>query len=294
MKRTALLPLTTSRRALLSAALLLPGMKAGAIEVEAEARGLLELEGQSGGRLGLVLLGPDRVLVSHRPKELFPACSTFKALLAAAVLDRSLSQPGLLNRSIRYSEADLKTYAPVTSKFVDTGMTVGELCAAAVQYSDNVAANLLMRQLEGPRSVTAFARSIGDDTFRLDRWEPELNSAVPGDPRDTCTPLDMARNLQKLLLSSRLPREQRDLLKTWLVGNTTGAKRIRAGVPADWTVGDKTGTGAYASTNDIAVLWPNEGRPLVLAIYFTHPAADAGPRDDVLAQATRLALSMRG
>lgn len=249
--------------------------------------GLAELENASGGRLGVVLLGPEGVLASHRARERFPACSTSKVLLAAAVLHRAASDPRLLDRLIRWDASELHTYAPVTSRAIDTGLTVRELCAATIQYSDNVAANLLMRQIGGPAAVTAFARYLGDTTFRLDRWEPELNTAVPGDLRDTCTPQDMARNLQNLSFGTAIAPAERRLLDGWLLGNTTGGKRIRAGTPAGWTVGDKTGTGEYGTTNDIAVIRRPKGKPLILAVFFTQPDRAAQANDEVVAEAAR-------
>lgn len=172
-------------------------------------------------------------------------------------------------------------------------MDIDALCAAAIQVSDNTAANLLLAELGGPGALTAFARRLGDGTFRLDRLEPELNSAIPGDPRDTTTPEAMVRTVARLTLGDALPPEKRDLLVAWLRSNTTGGASIRAGVPQGWTVGDKTGGGDFGTTNDVAVLWPPQGRPLVLAISFTQPQRNAPARREVLAAATRLVLESR-
>jgi beta-lactamase class A len=169
-------------------------------------------------------------------------------------------------------------------------MTVAALCAATLQYSDNAAANLLLKVLGGPAAVTAFARSIGDATFRLDRWEPELNSALPGDPRDTSTPSAMARSLRALLVDDALPPAQRTQLRDWLLGNTTGDKRIRAGVPAGWRVADKTGTGARGTVNDIGALWPPERQPVLLALFYT--GGKGG--DAILADAARIVAGALG
>ncbi|HEV7856030.1 MAG TPA: serine hydrolase, partial [Herminiimonas sp.] len=141
----------------------------------------------------------------------------------------------------------------------------------------------------GPEAVTAFARSIDDRIFRLERWEPELNSAVPGDPRDTSTPAAMERNLHRLALGNILAPHQRKQFVAWLKGNKTGDARIRAGVPKNWIVGDKTGTGSYGTTNDVGILWPASGAPIIAAIYFTQPDnPEAPPRDDVIASVTRI------
>ncbi|WP_395321343.1 serine hydrolase [Variovorax sp. UC74_104] len=149
--------------------------------------------------------------------------------------------------------------------------------------------NLLLKELGGPAAVTAFARGIGDQTFRLDRAEPELNTSIPGDPRDTTTPAAMSDSIQRLVLGDALGAAQRDQLKTWLLGNTTNTERFLAGVPAGWKVGDKTGAGSYGTTNDVGVLWPPVGAPIVLSVYLTFPRKDAKGRNDVVASATRIA-----
>ena len=249
-----------------------------------------ELEKKSGVRLGVFALDMGTgAQVSHRADERFPLCSTFKVLLVGAILN--LKTPGLLDRRIRYTRANLVTYSPVTEKHLADGLTVGELCAAALQYSDNTAANLLMRLLSGPKMVTAFARTLGDEQFRLDRWETRLNSARPGDARDTATPRSMAQNLQQLVLGEALPAPESQQLTEWMRGNTTGDKRIRAGVPPHWQVGDKTGSGDYGTANDIGVLFRPDRDPLVLAIYSTQTRADAKWSDALIAQATRIVVS---
>jgi beta-lactamase class A len=223
----------------------------------------------------------------HRADERFPMCSTFKMMASAAVLAK---EPALLKKRIQYDKSDLLPNSPVSGKHVADGMTMAELCEAAIQYSDNAAANLLMKQIGGPAAVTAYARSIGDTEFRLDRWETELNSAIPGDPRDTTTPGAMARSLQKLVLGDGLPPAQRKQLKDWLLGNTTGATRIRAGVPADWPVADKTGAGAYGTVNDIAVLWPPGKAPIVLAVYLTQPGKDDKLRAEIHGEVAKIVI----
>lgn len=262
----------------------------------AQARAALgRIETAADGRLGVCAFRADGgPALLHRPQERFPACSTFKVLAAAAVLARSDAVPGLLDRVVGYGPADLVNYSPVTSRHVGTGMAYAALCAAALQYSDNTAGNLLLREIGGPAGLTAYARALGDGGFRLDRWETELNDAVPGDPRDTCTPEGMAHSLQRLLLGDALAPAYRARLVEWMRGNTTGAARIRAGVPSAWPVADKTGSGDYGTVNDIGVVWPATGAPLVLALYFTRtvqPAPDAPLRHDVLADAARVAVT---
>ncbi|WP_241292922.1 PEN family class A beta-lactamase, Bcc-type [Burkholderia stabilis] len=290
---------SSQRRTLLLAAAAAPlvltvtacaSQRAAALDVaHPAAAALADLERDAGGRLGVCAIDTaSGRSVEHRPNERFPFCSTFKAMLSAAVLAQSVERPGLLQQRVTYSKADLVNYSPVTEKHVDTGMTVAAMCEAAIQYSDNSAANLLMKLLGGPSAVTAYARSIGDDAFRLDRWETELNTALPGDLRDTTTPAAMAASMRVLTLGDALPAAQRAQLVTWLRGNKVGDKRIRAGVPAGWKVGDKTGTGDYGTTNDAGVIWPASGAPIVLVVYYTQAQADARSKDDVIASAARI------
>jgi beta-lactamase class A len=249
---------------------------------------LARLEKESGGRLGVAALNTaDGRQLLHRADERFPLCSTFKMMLVAAVLARD---PSLLDKRIRYEKSDLVPHSPVTGKHVAEGMTVDALCEATLQYSDNAAANLLMKQIGGPAAVTAYARSIGDSEFRLDRWETELNSAIPGDPRDTTTPQAMAKALQKLVMGEALPLHCRRQLKDWMIGNTTGATRIRAGVPAGWVVADKTGAGDYGTVNDIAVIWPPSRPPMLLAVYLTLPGKDDKARIEIHGEVARVAI----
>ncbi|HEI6895497.1 TPA: class A beta-lactamase BlaA [Yersinia enterocolitica] len=285
------------RRALLLAGITLPLVNFSLPTWAAAIPGSLDkqlaaLEHSANGRLGIAMINTGNgTKILYRGARRFPFCSTFKFMLAAAVLGQSQSQPNLLNKHINYHESDLLSYAPITRKNLAHGRTVSELCAATIQYSDNTAANLLLKELGGLAAVNQFARSIGDQMFRLDRWEPDLNTALPNDPRDTTTPAAMAASINKLVLGDALHPAQRSQLTAWLKGNTTGDATIRAGAPTDWIVGDKTGSGDYGTTNDIAVLWPTKGAPIVLVVYFTQREKDAKPRRDVLASATKIILS---
>lgn len=265
------------------------GTPAFATAVEAE---LAALEKASGGRLGVdaVDIGLGR-RISYRAHERFPLCSTFKLMLTGAVLAASVRQRDLLERRIAYARDDLVSHSPITGKHVDAGMTVAELCAAAMQYSDNTAANLLIDLLGGTAAVNAFARNLNDTRFRLDRRETQLNTAIPGDPRDTSTPAAMGQSMRTLVLGHALPEPQRARLEDWMRGNTTGDRRIRAALPAGWKAGDKTGSGAHGTTNDVAILWPPHRAPISLAIYYTQDAPDAKWRDDVVAAAARAVLT---
>ncbi len=256
---------------------------------------LATLERSAGGRLGVCGLDTGSgVRILYRGGERFPFCSTFKFMLAGAVLARSEQHPDLLQRRMRYRKEDLKHYSPLTEQHVHDGMTVAGLCAAAIQYSDNTAANQLIKLVGGPAAVTAFARSIGDTTFRLDRWETVLNTAIPGDVRDTSTPAALLRSFQSLVLGNTLHQAQRTLLQTWLRGNTTGKNRIAAALPANWQIGDKTGTGDYGTTNDIAAIWPPSRAPIVLAVYYTGKDVNAPAREDVVAGAARIVIGALG
>ena len=260
----------------------------GNATISAQAQ-FAKLERTLAGRLGVFALNTaNGKQLSYHADEYFPMCSTFKVILASAILKRSTQIDGLMQQRIKYQQSDLVTYSPITERHLEDGMTVAALCAAAIQYSDNTASNLLMKILGGPGAVTTFARSIGDRQFRLDRWETALNSSIPGDRRDTSTPNAMALSLQRLAYGDALEPRLQLQLRVWLQGNTTGVARIRAGVPTDWQVGDKTGTGDYGTANDVALLWPPRRAPVVVAIYTTQAEKDAKARNDVIASAARI------
>jgi len=247
------------------------------------------IEARVGGRLGVAVLDTGTgALAGQRLDERFPMCSTFKTLAAALVLARVDAGQERLDRRIAVTRADLLEWAPVTSKRVGgAGMTVAELCEAAITVSDNTAANLLLASAGGPAGVTAFVRRLGDDVTRLDRTEPALNEGTPGDPRDTSTPRAMVRTLHRLMLEDALSDQGRAQLVRWMTANTTGGQRLRAGVPLDWRVADKTGTGRLGTTNDIGMLWPPRGAPLVIVTYLTATGAPGAAREGALADVAR-------
>jgi beta-lactamase class A len=204
--------------------------------------------------------------VRHHADDLFPICSVFKTLAAAAVL-RDLDRDGeFLARRIHYTEADLVDGSDETRKHLAEGMTVAELCDVTIRFSDNAAGNLLLRELGGPTAITRFARSLGDPVTRLDRWETELNSAEPWRVTDTTSPHAIGRTYARLVLGDALPAADRELLTHWLLNNTTSDDRLRAGVPPTWRVADKTGGGAYGTNNNVGIAWTPDGTPVVLAI----------------------------
>lgn len=270
-----------------------PGLARAASADQATAQ-LIALERKHGGRLGVSLLDTQTGRrIRHRAGERFLMCSTFKWLAAAAVLARVDSRKERLDRRVVYGKDVLLDYAPVTGKHVGApGLSVAELCAAAVTLSDNTAANLLLASMGGPTAITAFARSLGDETTRLDRIEPDLNLGGPGDIRDTTTPDAMLADLQRVLLGDRLSTGSRDLLLQWLRECTTGLDAIRAGLPKDWTAGDKTGSGSQGETNDVAIIWPPRRKPLLVTAYYAGSHAEPAERKAVLAAVGRIAASM--
>ena len=253
----------------------------------------LDLEKQhAGSRIGVSAIDlSTNHRVEYRTQERFLMCSTFKVLAVAAVLKRVDEKKEKLDRFVRYGEAQLLEYAPVTRAHVkEGGMTLEALCAAAITQSDNTAANLLLETIGGPKGLTDFARGIGDDFTRLDRMEPELNMPGENDERDTTTPAAMCQSLQRVLTSEVLSKESRTRLEDWMVRNQTGAKMIRLSVPADWRVGDKTGRGAKGATNDIAVVRPPTGGPIFMAIYVVDPNESPDRRDQLVAAVAKIAL----
>lgn len=285
----------TQASGLLAASFMLPAAIAESPAAASVNARLRALEKESGARLGVALLdtanGRQHGL---RTGERFPMCSTFKFLAAAFVLRRVDLGQEKLDRRIAFAASDLVTYSPVTEKHVNTGMTVAELCDAAITVSDNTAANLLLASFGGPAGLTAFMRSLGDSHTRLDRIEGALNEARPGDPRDTTTPLAMLQALQKLVLGDALSPASREQLKQWLLATRTSDKKLRALMPPLWLVGDKTGSGGYGSNNDVGILWPPGRPPIIVAIYLTESTQSAEKRDAVVARAGRLAAELAG
>ena len=282
------------RRLLRAASLGLAGFgvmgRAGLVRAAARSQDrfvaeLKRLESESGGRLGVALLDTNTgQRVGHRMDERFPMCSTFKVLASGAILHGVDAGKESLARRIYFNEADLVTYSPETKKHVGPdGMTVAELCQAAMTLSDNTAGNLLLASIDGPQGLTAFARSLGDDVTHLDRIETELNEALPGDPRDTTTPNAMASDLRALVLGDALSAKSREQLTAWLIASKTGGKRVRAGLPADWRVGDKTGTGERGTANDVAVIWPPRRAPVIVTVYLTGATVSADQQNAVIA-----------
>lgn len=289
-----------SRRALLTAAVLLPLTgcsdtrdRSTALASPAPARSsttpldpapFRALERKHDARLGVYALATGTgATIAHRADERFAFCSTFKTLAVAAVLHRNpLSH---LDKHVTYTSDDINSISPITRKNVAKGMTIGQLCDAAIRHSDGTATNLLLRDLGGPGQLTAYLRELGDTVSRLDHYEPELNRARPGDPHDTTTPRAIAADYRTLVLGNALAADKRALLTDLLVRNTTGGNLIRAGLPKGWRVADRTGAGNYGRANDIAVVWPPRSAPLVMAIMSERSGYEAHPSEPLIAEA---------
>jgi beta-lactamase class A len=251
---------------------------------------LAQIERRFHARLGVYMLdtGTGRTVI-YRAGERFAYCSTSKALSAAVLLQRSTDSQ--LSRVITYRASDLVEYSPITSPHVATGMRLRDVIAAAVQYSDNTAANLMVDQLGGPPGLQTALRGLGDPTTDVNRDEPALNDAIPGDARDTSTPAALGADLRRVVLGGVLGPARRQMLTNLLLGNTTGGAYIRAGVPSGWKVADKTGNGGYGTRNDIAIVWPPARSAIVIAILSDRGAPHASSTDALIAGATKAALA---
>lgn len=263
---------------------------------------LRDLESSYNGRIGAVGidLGTGKT-VGYRAGERFPFNSSFKVFACSAVLHKArTSSPGLMDKVLRWTPGDMAELtgnSPETTEYTDTGMTPAQLCRAGITKSDGFAGNMLVRQIGGPSGLTRYFRSTGDQVSRLDRPEPYLTQWQPGDTRDTTTPEAAARTFAQLTTGTALHPKDRARLVGWLKGNRTGANRIRAGLPTDWTIGDKTGTGGatnHGTANDIAIVWPSgSNAPIILSV-FTNRNIDNTPHDDkvIASAATALAKAL--
>ena len=231
--------------------------------------------------------------LAFNARERFAMCSTFKLLLAAAVLRRVDVGSLTLDHKLPLRPEDMVSHAPVTSAHLAEGsMSVRDLCAATVTVSDNPAANILLAAIDGPSGLTQFLRGIGDRVTRLDRTELELNTNLPGDPRDTTTPQAMAHSMEKVLLGDVLTTQSRLQLIAWLRQSTTGQRRLRAGLPADWKAGDKTGTGANGATNDVMIAWPPGRSAVIGTVYLSESTLSTGVLEQAHAEIGKVFAAM--
>lgn len=249
-----------------------------------------QLENEFDAQIGVYAIDTgSNETIEYKQEERFAFASTYKALAAAILLQQNSMEE--LNEVITYTEEDLVTYSPITEKHVDTGMTLLEISEAAVRFSDNTAGNLLFEAVGGPKGFEKALREIGDNVTQADRFEPDLNNFTPEDTRDTSTPKALATSLQAFAVSDLLSDDKRELFTDWLKGNATGDALIRAGAPEGWEVGDKSGAGAYGTRNDIAVVWPPDREPIVIAILSRHDTADAEYDDTLISKAAEVALN---
>lgn len=248
------------------------------------------IESDYDARVGVYAIdtGSDQT-IDYRSEERFAFASTYKALAAALVLKQNSMEE--LEEVITYTEDDLVSYSPITEKHVDTGMTLAELSEAAVRTSDNTAGNLLFEELGGPEQFQQSLREIGDDVTQSDRYETALNEFTPGNTRDTSTPAALATSLQGFAVGDLLTDDKRERLLDWMQGNATGDTLIRAGAPEGWTVADKSGAGRYGTRNDIAVVWPPDREPIILAIMTRHDTEDAEYDDALIAEVAEATLN---
>ncbi|PDZ04033.1 class A beta-lactamase [Bacillus cereus] len=246
-----------------------------------------QLEKKFDARLGVYAIdtGTNQT-IAYRPNERFAFASTYKAIAAGVLLQKNSTEK--LNEVITYTKEDLVDYSPVTEKHVGTGMTLGEIAEAAVRYSDNTAGNILFHKIGGPKGYEKALRQIGDRVTLSDRFETELNEAIPGDNRDTSTAKAIATNLKNFTIGNALPDHKRNILTEWMKGNATGDKLIRAGVPTDWIVGDKSGAGSYGTRNDIAIVWPPNRAPIIIAILSSKDEKEATYDNQLIAEATEV------
>ncbi len=249
-----------------------------------------QLENEFDARLGVYAIDTEtEKSIAYRADERFAFASTYKALAAGAMLkQKSLND---LDEIITYTEDDLVPYSPITEKHVDTGMSLKDIADAAIRYSDNTAGNLLFNELAGPAGFETVLREIGDKVTKSDRLEPDLNLTVPENSRDTSTPKALAQSLQAFVISDLLASEKRELMTNWLVDSTTGDTLIRAGVPEGWVVGDKSGAGSYGTRNDIAIVWPPDHAPIVIAILSDRTTEDAAYDDALIAEAAEIVIN---
>ncbi len=266
------------------------------VRVRMETIDFSALERRNGGRLGFTAMNmATGQAVGWRPAERFVYCSTFKMYLAAATLVRIQDGLETFDRPVPVTAADMVNNAPVTRPAIGSSLTVDRLMQAVVEVSDNPAANLLLKANGGLEAMQDFYRSIGDDSTRVDRFEPEMNR-LDGD-KDTIRPAQSVENLKRLFLdaASPLTADSQARLLRWMVDSPTGVDRLKAGVPAGWRVAHKTGTGGYGPTNDIGLLYPPSGPPVIVAAYYhaTSASSDAA-NEAVIAEATRMALSALG
>lgn len=244
-----------------------------------------QVESRLDARVGLAIYDLESNNIwGYNAYERFPMTSTFKVLACGALLARNDASSGDSYRTVTLVESDFVSYSPVTENWLGQKVTLNDLCDATMRTSDNTAANKIVKELGGPSAVTIFMRSIGDGVTRLDRWEPDLNMATPGDERDTTTPAAMVSSLHKLLVGDALLQSSKEQLLRWLQANEVGDSLLRASVPSEWHIGDRTGAGGFGSRGIVAIAYPPEREPFIVAIYITETEASMEQRNEAIAE----------
>nr|WP_312777792.1 class A beta-lactamase [Pseudescherichia sp.] len=257
---------------------------AHAINTEGLQAFLKQEETRLPGKIGMSIVNAaGQPIFGYRQSERFPLTSTFKVLACAALLDRLHKTAGSLDETVTIKPDELLSYSPITKNYVAPAtITLHTLCSAAVSYSDNTAGNSILTYLGGPDAITRFMRESGDDVTRLDRTEPTLNEATPGDERDTSTPERMASGLHTLLATPRLTAPHREMLEKWMRDDKVADNLLRAALPEGWAIADKTGAGGYGSRAIIAAVYPKGAQPVYMAIYITQTDAEMKMSDGVI------------
>lgn len=247
---------------------------------------LQQQENQLNARIGMAVVNAQGESVfGYRQDERFPLTSTFKTLACAALLERLQKDGGSLDQQVTIQPDELLDYAPITKNYLAPAtLSLRTLCAAAVSYSDNTAGNRILAYLGGPQAITQFMRRLGDNVTRLDRTEPTLNEAMPGDARDTSSPKSMAAGLQKILTSNTLTPANRATLDSWMREDKVGDALLRATLPQGWSIADKTGAGGHGSRAIIAAVYPPQQAPFYVAIYITRTEATMPMTNTAIAQ----------
>lgn len=257
---------------------------AHAINTEGLQAFLKQEETRLPGKIGMSIVNAaGQPIFGYRQSERFPLTSTFKVLACAALLDRLHKTAGSLDETVTIKPDELLSYSPITKNYVAPAtITLQTLCSAAVSYSDNTAGNSILAYLGGPDAITRFMRESGDDVTRLDRTEPTLNEATPGDARDTSTPERMASGLHTLLATPHLTAPHREMLEKWMRDDKVADNLLRAALPEGWAIADKTGAGGYGSRAIIAAVYPKGAQPVYMAIYITQTDAEMRVSDGVI------------
>ncbi|MDW3137643.1 CARB family carbenicillin-hydrolyzing class A beta-lactamase [Vibrio sp. 1288] len=226
----------------------------------------------------------------YRGDERFPLMSTFKTLACAKMLSDMDSGKLSKNATAKVDERSIVVWSPVMDKLAGQNTRIEHACEAAMLMSDNTAANLVLNEIGGPKAVTMFLRTIGDKATRLDRIEPRLNEATPGDSRDTTTPNAILNTLRTLVEGETLSYESRVQLKIWMQDNKVSDSLMRSVLPTGWSIADRSGAGGHGSRGINAIIWKENHRPVYISIYVTETELSLQARDQLVAQISQLIL----